>query len=173
MHDAMMTWYWICRSQWFKHTPLVRVFCPLHAHAHNSQILLWTNNDLFERKVAHSDIKNFFPDYKGPPGDAETGRQYFKMRFTSISSRCDAETEREYFRMHFTGISSKFGRSIGRNVFIHPSTATDTTMLRDIISNVEEYVSPRPLLRSSTSANSPPHSLFIFPAPSSLQHLRL
>jgi hypothetical protein len=129
MHDAMMTWDWICQSQWFKQTPLVRVLCSPHGHAYTSQILIWNNNDLFERKIVHSDIKNFFPDYKGPPGDAEAGREYFEM--------C------------FIGISTKPGGSTERNVFSHLPTTQDTKMLQRIISNVEECVS---LVRRSAPA---------------------
>jgi guanine nucleotide-binding protein subunit alpha len=153
MHDAMMTWDWICQSQWFKQTPLVRVLCSPHGHAYTSQILIWTNIDLFERKVVHSDIKNFFPDYKGPPGDAEAGREYFEM--------C------------FMGISAKPGGSSERNIFFHLPTMKDTTMLQRIISNVEECVS---LVRRSAPARQRialPPSLFTFHVPSSNQPLRL
>ncbi|KAI6096931.1 guanine nucleotide-binding protein alpha-2 subunit [Pisolithus croceorrhizus] len=46
MQDAMTIWDSICHSQWFKQTSI---------------ILFLNKDDLFRKKVAHSDIKNFFP----------------------------------------------------------------------------------------------------------------
>ncbi|THG93841.1 hypothetical protein EW026_g7506 [Hermanssonia centrifuga] len=46
MQDAMTIWDSICHSQWFKQTSI---------------ILFLNKDDLFEKKIPHSDIKNFFP----------------------------------------------------------------------------------------------------------------
>ncbi|KAG2024004.1 guanine nucleotide-binding protein alpha-2 subunit [Coprinopsis cinerea AmutBmut pab1-1] len=103
MQDAMTIWDSICHSQWFKQTSI---------------ILFLNKNDLFEQKVPQSDIKNFFPDYDGEPGDAKAGRDYFKKRFARLAQ--------------------KAGRSKEREIYIHITTATDTAMLRVVMAAVEE-----------------------------------
>ncbi|KAL0950556.1 hypothetical protein HGRIS_007360 [Hohenbuehelia grisea] len=103
MQDAMTIWDSICHSQWFKQTSI---------------ILFLNKNDLFERKIPNSDIKNFFPDYDGEPGDVKTGRDYFKRRFAKLAQ--------------------KAGRSKEREIYIHITTATDTAMLRVVMAAVEE-----------------------------------
>ncbi|KZV77441.1 heterotrimeric G protein alpha subunit 4 [Peniophora sp. CONT] len=102
MQDAMTIWDSICHSQWFKQTSI---------------ILFLNKNDLFENKVKHSDIKNFFPDYDGEAGDAAAGRDYFKKRFARLAQ--------------------KAGRSKEREIYIHTTTATDTALLRVVMAAVE------------------------------------
>ncbi|TFY53212.1 hypothetical protein EVJ58_g9572 [Rhodofomes roseus] len=102
MQDAMTIWDSICHSQWFKNTSI---------------ILFLNKNDLFEKKVVHSDIRSFFPDYDGPSGDAASGREYFKKRFARLAQKAN-QKERE--------------------VYIHTTTATDTEMLRVVMAAVEE-----------------------------------
>jgi guanine nucleotide-binding protein subunit alpha len=111
MQDAMTIWDSICHSQWFKQTSI---------------ILFLNKNDLFQRKIPHSDIKNFFPDYDGESGDVKAGRDYFKRRFARLAQ--------------------KAGRSKEREIYIHITTATDTAMLRVVMAAVEDIV-----LRSSLS----------------------
>ncbi|KZT68855.1 heterotrimeric G protein alpha subunit 4 [Daedalea quercina L-15889] len=101
MQDAMTIWDSICHSQWFKNTSI---------------ILFLNKNDLFEKKVVHSDIRSFFPDYDGPSADAATGREYFKKRFARLAQKAN-QKERE--------------------VYIHTTTATDTEMLRVVMAAVE------------------------------------
>ena len=67
MQDAMTIWDSICHSQWFKQTSIVRPFS-LSNSSHQAdfmscrvQILFLNKNDLFEKKIPTSDIKNFFP----------------------------------------------------------------------------------------------------------------
>jgi len=105
MQDAMTIWDSICHSQWFKSTSI---------------ILFLNKSDLFEAKVANSDIKNFFPDFDGESGDAKAGRQYFKKRFTRLAQ--------------------KAGRSQEREVYVHVTTATDTAMLRVVMAAVEDII---------------------------------
>ncbi|KAL1667944.1 heterotrimeric G protein alpha subunit 4 [Schizophyllum commune] len=102
MQDAMTIWDSICHSQWFKQTSI---------------ILFLNKNDLFQRKIPHSDIKNFFPDYEGEPGDVRAGRDYFKKRFAKLAQ--------------------KAGRNKEREIYIHITTATDTAMLRVVMAAVE------------------------------------
>jgi hypothetical protein len=63
-------------------------------------------------------------DYDGKPGDSDAGRDYFKKRFARLAQ--------------------KAGRSKEREVYIHTTTATDTTMLRKVMAAVEECVSRPP-----------------------------
>ncbi|KZP22079.1 heterotrimeric G-protein alpha subunit, GPA2-like protein [Athelia psychrophila] len=102
MQDAMTIWDSICHSQWFKQTSI---------------ILFLNKNDLFEKKLPHSDIKNFFPDYDGEPGDVKAGKDYFKRRFARLAQ--------------------KAGRSKEREIYIHSTTATDTALLRVVMAAVE------------------------------------
>ena len=63
MQDAMTIWDSICHSQWFEKTAIVG------AQAHGiylllmavPQILFLNKNDLFEKKVQVSSIRNYFP----------------------------------------------------------------------------------------------------------------
>ncbi|KIY69336.1 guanine nucleotide binding protein, alpha subunit [Cylindrobasidium torrendii FP15055 ss-10] len=105
MQDAMTIWDSICHSQWFKQTSI---------------ILFLNKNDLFEKKVLHSDIKNFFPDYDGEARDVRAGREYFKKRFARLATRA--------------------GRLKEREIYIHITTATDTAMLRVVMAAVEGIV---------------------------------
>ncbi|PBK63551.1 heterotrimeric G protein alpha subunit 4 [Armillaria solidipes] len=102
MHDAMAVWEPICRSQWFERTSI---------------ILLLNKNDLFEQKVPHSDIKNYFPDFDGEPGDVRAGREYFKHRFSKLATRAER-----------------------RDIYIHVITATDTVMLQAVMATVEGII---------------------------------
>ncbi|EIM92063.1 heterotrimeric G protein alpha subunit 4 [Stereum hirsutum FP-91666 SS1] len=117
MQDAMTIWDSICHSQWFKATSI---------------ILFLNKNDLFEAKVEHSDIKNFFPDYEGPPANAREGREYFKKRFARLAQ--------------------KAGRSKEREIYIHITTATDTALLRVVMAAVEANRA-----QSFVSSYVPPH----------------
>jgi guanine nucleotide-binding protein subunit alpha len=105
MQDAMTIWDSICHSQWFKQTSI---------------ILFLNKNDLFERKIATSDIKSFFPDFDGESGDAKAGRDYFKRRFAKLAQ--------------------KAGRSKEREIYIHITTATDTALLRVVMAAVEDSI---------------------------------
>ncbi|KAH9487347.1 Guanine nucleotide-binding protein alpha-2 subunit [Psilocybe cubensis] len=106
MQDAMTIWDSICHSQWFKQTSI---------------ILFLNKNDLFEKKIPTSDIKNFFPDFEGEPGDVRAGREYFKRRFARLAQ--------------------KAGRSKEREIYIHITTATDTALLRVVMAAVEASLS--------------------------------
>ncbi|KDQ49583.1 hypothetical protein JAAARDRAFT_42754 [Jaapia argillacea MUCL 33604] len=101
MQDAMTIWDSICHSQWFKQTSI---------------ILFLNKNDLYEKKIPHSDIKNFFPDYDGESGDARAGREYFKKRFARLAQKAGSKE---------------------REIYIHITTATDTAMLRVVMAAVE------------------------------------
>ncbi|CAK5279648.1 unnamed protein product [Mycena citricolor] len=118
MQDAMTIWDSICHSQWFKQTSI---------------ILFLNKDDLFERKIQTSDIKTYFPDFDGRPGDASQGRDYFKKRFGRLAQ--------------------KAGRAKEREVYMHVTTATDTELLRVVMAAVEGAVSVSDSM--STSAPAP------------------
>lgn len=68
MQDAMTIWDSICHSQWFKSTSIVGELSSTsqggtlsQVSDNERQILFLNKNDLFEKKVQHSPIKNFFP----------------------------------------------------------------------------------------------------------------
>jgi len=105
MQDAMTIWDSICHSQWFKQTSI---------------ILFLNKDDLFQKKIKTSDIKNFFPDFDGEAGNAIAGRDYFKKRFGRLAQ--------------------KAGRAKEREIYIHITTATDTELLRVIMAAVEDIV---------------------------------
>ncbi|KAJ7201996.1 guanine nucleotide binding protein, alpha subunit [Mycena haematopus] len=86
-----------------------------------SIILFLNKNDLFETKIQTSDIKSFFPDFDGEPNNAAAGREYFKRRFGRLAQ--------------------KAGRAKEREIYIHITTATDTELLRVIMTAVEGALS--------------------------------
>ncbi|KAG8220199.1 guanine nucleotide binding protein, alpha subunit [Butyriboletus roseoflavus] len=119
MQDAMTIWDSICHSQWFKQTSI---------------ILFLNKDDLFKKKITHSDIKNFFPDYEGEPGDAKAGRDYFRKRFARLAQKAGRSKEREIYvqcvRMRVRMLVLNF-------CFASVTTATDTVMLRVVMAAVE------------------------------------
>ena len=127
------------------------------------QILFLNKNDLFEKKVVNSDIKNFFPvsgvhllsprriradelpllqDYDGESNDAKAGREYFKKRFARLAQKANAP-EREiyiqYVHIFFVGLRMFPCLRTSRTDCTCPSvtTATDTAMLRVVMAAVE------------------------------------
>ena len=116
----MTIWDSICHSQWFKQTSIVRIYClrnEAFVLTHQiclPQILFLNKEDLFDQRIKHSDVKNFFPvrsiaailcaavhslcaqDYDGEPGDAEAGKSYFKKRFARLAQKAN-QKEREIY----------------------------------------------------------------------------
>lgn len=107
MQDAMTIWDSICHSQWFKSTSI---------------ILFLNKNDLFEKKIHHSNIKQFFPDFDGESDDPRSGREYFKRRFAKLAQKANAKE---------------------REIYIHVTTATDTALLRVVMAAVEDTIVSR------------------------------
>ncbi|KAK0479334.1 G-protein alpha subunit-domain-containing protein [Armillaria novae-zelandiae] len=116
MQDAMGIWELICHSQWFKYTSI---------------ILFLNKNDLFEKKIPQSNIKNFFPDFDGEPGDVYAGSDYFKHRFLKLATKADPQNERE--------------------IFIHMTTTVDTSMLRVVMAAMEGTFPPFSFYSTSIS----------------------
>lgn len=97
MQDAMTIWASICHSRWFKQTSIVRPSFFFSFDPNTAQILFLNKNDLYERKIARSHIKNLFPDYEGGPDDAKAGRDYFKRCFGRLAQKAGQRAEREIY----------------------------------------------------------------------------
>ncbi|KAF7217340.1 transcript variant X2 [Nothobranchius furzeri] len=62
-----------------------------------STILFLNKTDLLEEKITHSHLVTYFPDYNGPPGDAESAKKFIHKKFV------DAHTgHHKPLHMHFT-----------------------------------------------------------------------
>ncbi|KAJ6570326.1 guanine nucleotide binding protein, alpha subunit [Mycena sp. CBHHK59/15] len=115
MRDSMLIWDSITASRWF--------------NEQTTFILCLNKNDLFERKVPVSDIKDFFPEFNGEPGDALSGRDYFKARFRHLAEKN------------------------GRSIYIHVITATDTVAMRALMAGLVFVF--RAILRSNLQGVAP------------------
>ncbi|CAG7994005.1 unnamed protein product [Penicillium salamii] len=80
-------------------------------------IILFLNKiDLFKGKLAISPISNHFPDYTGSDTDYDAAAQYFADRFRGINRIPD------------------------REIYIHYTNATDTTLLRATMDSVQDMI---------------------------------
>ena len=79
----------------------------------NSNFLLFFNKaDLYERKIAKRDFRDYFPDFKGKDGSRTDAYEYLKMKFQQ-------------------GIKDSL-----KLVAIHKTCCTDTNMIEKIIKSV-------------------------------------
>jgi guanine nucleotide-binding protein subunit alpha len=58
------------------------------------QILFLNKEDLFNKKIAESPIRRFFPDYEGADDDVEAGKLYFQKRFLKIEYKGSSQLQR-------------------------------------------------------------------------------
>jgi guanine nucleotide-binding protein subunit alpha len=72
--------------------------------------------DLFKNKLAVSPVDKHFPDYSGSPTDFDAAAKYFADRFRSINRMPD------------------------REIYIHYTNATDTTLLRATMDSVQDMI---------------------------------
>ncbi|XP_055336048.1 guanine nucleotide-binding protein subunit alpha-14-like isoform X2 [Paramacrobiotus metropolitanus] len=68
-------------------------------------VLFLNKADIFDRKIANSDLSAHFPEYTGPSGNVEEGREYILTQY--IDTRTDPR----------------------RDIFTHFTTATDTRQM--------------------------------------------
>ncbi|KAJ2955844.1 hypothetical protein NQZ79_g8226 [Umbelopsis isabellina] len=101
MHEALMLFDSICNSSWFTNT---------------SMILFLNKVDIFEKKIAHSPVSKYFPDYKGADDDLEQTKTYFRKRFQRLNT-----SEKKQVYPHFTD-------------------ATDTKQLAHVMTAVSDIV---------------------------------
>ena len=80
-------------------------------------IILFLNKiDLFKGKLAISSISKHFPDYTGSDTDYDAAAQYFADRFRGINRIPD------------------------REIYIHYTNATDTTLLKATMDSVQDMI---------------------------------
>ncbi|KAL9111771.1 MAG: hypothetical protein Q9227_003830 [Pyrenula ochraceoflavens] len=80
-------------------------------------IILFLNKvDLFRAKIEKSPISAHFPDYQGKANDEEAGKKYFADRFRGINRTAD------------------------REIYIHYTNATDTTLLKATMQSVQDMI---------------------------------
>merc|ERR1712126_76201 len=51
----------------------------------SSVILLLNKKDLFEEKIMHSHLKDYFPEYDGPRKDAIAAREFIQRMFVDLN----------------------------------------------------------------------------------------
>lgn len=80
-------------------------------------IILFLNKiDLFKAKLPISPVSKHFPDYTGPDTDFESAARYFADRFRGIN------------------------RVPEREIYIHYTNATDTTLLKATMDSVQDMI---------------------------------
>jgi guanine nucleotide-binding protein subunit alpha, other len=80
-------------------------------------VILFLNKiDLFRAKLAISPVSARFPDYHGDDNDEEAAKKFFADRFRSIN------------------------RSPEREIYIHYTNATDTTLLKATMQSVQDMI---------------------------------
>ncbi|KAJ5155744.1 hypothetical protein N7492_008547 [Penicillium capsulatum] len=80
-------------------------------------IILFLNKiDLFKGKLAISPVSSHFPDYTGSDTDFDSAKQYFADRFRGINRIPD------------------------REIYIHYTNATDTTLLKATMDSVQDMI---------------------------------
>lgn len=87
-------------------------------------IILFLNKiDLFHEKLPISPLSAHFPDYTGKNGDEEASKQFFANRFRSINRNSD------------------------REIYIHFTNATDTSLLKATMNDVQDILIQKNLQR--------------------------
>ena len=83
----------------------------------NKPIILFLNKiDLFHQKIGVSPVATHFPDFKGKEGDAQAAQEYFANRFRAIN------------------------RTASREIYVHFTNATDTTLLKATMQSVQDMI---------------------------------
>lgn len=90
----------------------------------NKPIILFLNKiDLFSKKLHKSPISAHFPDYQGRNDDELAAREYFANRFRNLNKNSQ------------------------REIYIHYTNATDTTLLKSTMQSVQDILIQRALNR--------------------------
>ncbi|KAF9115770.1 hypothetical protein BGW39_002968 [Mortierella sp. 14UC] len=77
------------------------------------------STDIFRTKIQYSPIRAYFPDYAGEEGDYDEAMEFFRSRFVRLN------------------------RSEHKEVYIHYTDATDTSLLRNIMDSVNNIILAR------------------------------
>ncbi|KAG1191085.1 hypothetical protein G6F36_002607 [Rhizopus arrhizus] len=102
MYEAFMLFESICNSKWFINTSI---------------ILFLNKNDLFKKKLLKSNVKDYFPDYRGSPTDNNQAKEYFKSRFLCLNANHQ------------------------KQIYVHFTVATDTKLLAVVMESVSDTCS--------------------------------
>ncbi|KAG0363921.1 hypothetical protein BGZ54_007969 [Gamsiella multidivaricata] len=84
-----------------------------------AMIMFMNKTDIFKEKIKHSNISTYFPDYNGKEGDYIEASGFFRARFMRLN------------------------RSEHKEVYVHYTDATDTNLLRNIMSSVNDIILQR------------------------------
>ncbi|OZJ02872.1 hypothetical protein BZG36_03799 [Bifiguratus adelaidae] len=83
----------------------------------NTSMILFLNKiDIFREKIHYSPVSRYFPDYTGPNDDLHQTRAYFRQRFQRLN------------------------RSENKEVYPHFTDATDTNLLRHVMTAVSDII---------------------------------
>ncbi|KFH66886.1 hypothetical protein MVEG_07411 [Podila verticillata NRRL 6337] len=93
--------------------------CNSQWFVNTSMIMFMNKTDIFRNKIMTSSIKFYFPDYKGDERDYGQAVAFFRSRFMRLN------------------------RSEHKEVYVHYTDATDTHMLRNIMSSVNDIILAR------------------------------
>lgn len=85
-------------------------------------VLLFLNKiDLFKERITISPISEYFPSFRGPNTDWRAAARYFANLFCGTN------------------------RSSDRTIYVHYTNATDTTLLKETMSSIEDMISQKNL----------------------------
>ncbi|KAF9910850.1 hypothetical protein EC991_005313 [Linnemannia zychae] len=93
--------------------------CNSHWFIDTSMIMFLNKTDIFRTKIQYSPIRAYFPDYAGQEGDYDEAIEFFRSRFMRLN------------------------RSEHKEVYIHYTDATDTSLLRNIMESVNNIILAR------------------------------
>lgn len=89
MSESVVLFDSICNARWFKSSSLV---------------LLFTNMDCLQDKLATSPVKEYFPDFSGNQTSFQDVKNYFQQRFLSINQDPERKID-----VNFTSLMSDTG----------------------------------------------------------------
>ncbi|KAI8643484.1 guanine nucleotide binding protein, alpha subunit [Parasitella parasitica] len=90
--------------------------CNSHWFVQTSIILLLNKIDIFKKKITYSPIANFFPDYSSQVENYDTAINYFESKFRRLNRQPD------------------------KQVYVHFTDATDTTLLQNVMMAVSDII---------------------------------
>lgn len=108
MHESIVLFDSLCNSKWFVNTPF---------------ILFLNKIDLFEKKLARSSLKRYFPDYLGDDQDVDKALKFFENNFLKLNRT-------------------------NKPVYVHRTCATDTNSMKFVLSAVTDMIVQGNLKRS-------------------------
>lgn len=79
-------------------------------------ILFLNKMDLFRQKIDYSPVSKHFPEFKGPEGDFDVAAKFFADKFRGMT------------------------RMPEREIYVHHTNATDTTLLKATMDSVQDMI---------------------------------